>query len=647
MKNFLFAVSLDCPASPALGFKCKIGFDENKKRLNGTGFAWYLGDDFAAQIVKDCNSFEEAGMPKVLQEWRRFRSSIFMMNFYGASYDATLQNTQPYAKPLANREWSWMQQGDFDMHALRELAGDKRKMIYQPVGTTDSELTFSIILNRCIKKGYMNLREVGWSNLYSWFDELSKLGSANIVVSDGQYLVAYRTVKTDEKLFYARRKPHFKTNVLKSDTAEVSVDFSNGIDKLRTQVVFASEKLSDEPLWNEVMKGQMIVSASGTIVWDSAKDLKTSSMKIKKPENFLNQQELQLAASLTTTNNSMSEQKDGNAKPITEQYDHHPENAPEIEDILENNCVPVSRELDYYISNTLLNKGTRVMRVTHETIYTYDKPIERSEHVYRLIPMYNRFQQLLEYSLDVDVPAERMVYRDVYNNDVIHLTIDTPYRELSIISHSTVRIHRIDPDDFSHQLRKTKIPYAWMPGQRQTMQAFLIPPELPETQIRELTDYAMSFVRRNDYNLYDTLQDMNRTIYNDFEYKQKVTDFNTSAFEAYVLRQGVCQDFANLMICLARLLGIPARYRMGYIYTGADYGNKIQSEATHAWAELYIPYVGWRGFDPTNGKMVDQDYIRVACGRNYLDATPTSGTIYKGGGKETLRVNVRTEVVEE
>jgi transglutaminase-like putative cysteine protease len=105
----------------------------------------------------------------------------------------------------------------------------------------------------------------------------------------------------------------------------------------------------------------------------------------------------------------------------------------------------------------------------------------------------------------------------------------------------------------------------------------------------------------------------------------------------------VCQDFANLFICLARLLSIPARYRMGYIYTGVNYENTIQSEASHAWAEVYLPYVGWRGFDPTNGCMAGQDHIRVACGRNYLDATPTSGTIFKGGGKETLTVSVKIE----
>ena len=96
----------------------------------------------------------------------------------------------------------------------------------------------------------------------------------------------------------------------------------------------------------------------------------------------------------------------------------------------------------------------------------------------------------------------------------------------------------------------------------------------------------------------------------------------------------------------SRLLGVPARYRVGYIYTGGNYENKLQSEASHAWVEVYLPFIGWRGLDPTNGCAVAQDHIRVACGRNYRDATPTSGTILKGGGDEGLMVHVKiTEVL--
>ena len=66
------------------------------------------------------------------------------------------------------------------------------------------------------------------------------------------------------------------------------------------------------------------------------------------------------------------------------------------------------------------------------------------------------------------------------------------------------------------------------------------------------------------------------------------------------------------------------------------------AEASHAWAEVYLPDVGWKGFDPTNGTQVRTEHIRVAVGRHYRDTAPTTGTIFVGGGGETMEVFVQT-----
>lgn len=60
--------------------------------------------------------------------------------------------------------------------------------------------------------------------------------------------------------------------------------------------------------------------------------------------------------------------------------------------------------------------------------------------------------------------------------------------------------------------------------------------------------------------------------------------------------------------------------------------------------QVYLPEAGWKGFDPTNGVLTQTDHVRVAVGRNYIDATPTSGTLYVGGGAEKLEIEVRCEV---
>ncbi|MEN8185185.1 MAG: transglutaminase family protein, partial [Myxococcota bacterium] len=190
---------------------------------------------------------------------------------------------------------------------------------------------------------------------------------------------------------------------------------------------------------------------------------------------------------------------------------------------------------------------------------------------------------------------------------------------------------------------RDQLPLAWMPWQRQMMLPYLLPPELPESELMTLRDFAVGFALRNSSDLLATLLDMNATLHRDFAYVPGITNVETTPFEVFVARQGVCQDFANLLICLARLLDVPARYRVGYIYTGRDSANRLQSEASHAWVEVYLPGAGWRGLDPTNGCLVGADHVRVACGRHFWDAAPTSGTLYGGSGEETLSVQVRVE----
>jgi transglutaminase-like putative cysteine protease len=136
---------------------------------------------------------------------------------------------------------------------------------------------------------------------------------------------------------------------------------------------------------------------------------------------------------------------------------------------------------------------------------------------------------------------------------------------------------------------------------------------------------------------------MNLTLFREYRYVQGSTTVDTTAYDVYCQRCGVCQDFANLFINMARLLGIPARYVCGYLFTGNN-GNqgasRASSDASHAWAHLYIPNIGWKGFDPTNGVLPVTDHIRVSHGRHYRDATPTAGTLY-GTAEETMTTEVQ------
>ncbi len=287
---------------------------------------------------------------------------------------------------------------------------------------------------------------------------------------------------------------------------------------------------------------------------------------------------------------------------------------------------------------------SRQLRVRHETSYRYAAPVTRSTHALRLRPVTDPEQTLNRYNLEVTHADRVREFDDVFGNHVFRFQPTSPFDELRVVAESQVFTQPLTELPREPGLSRPQIPLVWMPWQRQMMMPYLLPDELSESELEALTEYAMSFVRRNGGDVIDAVLDMNWTIHREFAYVSGSTTMETTPYDVLQQRRGVCQDFANLLICLARLLSIPARYRVGYIFTGGRYANEIQSDASHAWAELYFPWVGWRGFDPTNGCVANADHVRVAVGRHFRDATPTGGVIYEGGGGELLTVDVRVEL---
>jgi transglutaminase-like putative cysteine protease len=290
----------------------------------------------------------------------------------------------------------------------------------------------------------------------------------------------------------------------------------------------------------------------------------------------------------------------------------------------------------------------RTLRVRHVTRYSYDQPVPRSVHRLHVRPITDWRQRVLSHTLTVNPDAPRVEYEDVFGNWATRFEVNQPYTELTIEAESVVEILDTEPFAFADlPIRPASYPLVWMPIQRTMLAPYLNPMELPEAQLQELTDYAMNIVQRNNFDLMETLFAINLSLYHDFQYTQGCTGLDTTPYQVFVSRRGVCQDFANLFITLARLLGIPARYVCGYLYTGNTPASRAQSDASHAWVQLYIPNIGWKDFDPTNGVLPQTGHVRVAYGRHFLDATPTMGTLYGTRSNERMHVDVSVGDVTE
>jgi transglutaminase-like putative cysteine protease len=497
-------------------------------------------------------------------------------------------------RSYAGRDFVFAQIGDLDQNGLHSLP-QQDAPAFEPIGRTDSEFAFCWIMNNLRATGARTLAGAGWEVIQDWFAKLCEFGQANFILADGIDIIAYRDLSGGIGLHWLRMTPPHPIERLVS--LGVDIDLSNSRTMHRTLWIVSSVPMSDGP-WESFEPGHMIVARKGAVRWTS--HLQTVAAPIEYGEAAIPALARETA--------------------LQENATIH---------------IPDTRPID-------LDEGVgKTLHVVHDTLYTYQQPVEGSSHIYRLRPVQDRYQDVIDFSISISVDGNAYEYEDVFGNQALQWETNAPYSELRLIAESTVRTHT--PRGMLAAGKRWTVPPVWLPWQREMMAPYLLAPELPPTQLRELSDYAQSFSDRQDRDLVETLSDINKTLHRDYRYVSGSTQLETTAYDVYVHRQGVCQDFANLFICLARLLNVPARYRVGYLHLGTDYENSQQSEASHAWVEVFLPIVGWVGLDPTNGRAVQTDYVRTACGRYYRDATPTSGTLFRGGAGECLTVVVRVE----
>ena len=139
---------------------------------------------------------------------------------------------------------------------------------------------------------------------------------------------------------------------------------------------------------------------------------------------------------------------------------------------------------------------------------------------------------------------------------------------------------------------------------------------------------------------------LNIALNRDMKYDGEATTVETPFEEAFAKRRGVCQDFAHIMLVLARQVGIPSRYVSGYLFHRTEDHDRSDEDASHAWVESWLPGLGWVGFDPTNNLIVSDRHIRVSVGRDYSHASPAKG-VFLGSADTELAVRVKVSMLDE
>jgi transglutaminase-like putative cysteine protease len=266
------------------------------------------------------------------------------------------------------------------------------------------------------------------------------------------------------------------------------------------------------------------------------------------------------------------------------------------------------------------------IRISHETVYRYEEPPRGLIQTLRLTPRNHDGQYVESWRIDVSENCQLDQHEDAFGNIIHVFSAEGPLAELRVMVDGEV-----DTQDTS----------GVVVGTIERFPPSLYLRETPLTRLDPaIAEFARLSARLGDDPL-KILHDLLERLHEQMTFDNGPTQATTPAAEAFALKRGVCQDLTHIFIAAARSMAIPARYIGGHFHRD---DGVTEQEAGHAWAEAFVPGLGWIAFDTANGLCATDAYVRVAVGLDYLGAAPVRGSRY-GGGTEALDVSVRVNQV--
>jgi transglutaminase-like putative cysteine protease len=295
------------------------------------------------------------------------------------------------------------------------------------------------------------------------------------------------------------------------------------------------------------------------------------------------------------------------------------------------------------------------LQVEHLTDYRYTASVELAHHVAYLRPSSVGGQQLESFELAIEPPpAHRRDETDAFGNHRLAFTLAGAHRALSVRMRARVRMSDATAFDASATLPweavRDRLRFAAGAAYEPASQFAAPSPYVP--RLASLREWAApSFTPGRP--VAAVAIDLMARLHREFTYRSQSTTLETPLEDVLAQREGVCQDFAHVMIGACRMHGLAARYVSGYLLTTTvhDDAQMVGADASHAWLAVWCPQAdgakaSWLELDPTNDLLPSQSHVRLGIGRDYGDVTPLRGVI-RGGGEHRLTVQVHTQRVAE
>jgi transglutaminase-like putative cysteine protease len=265
-----------------------------------------------------------------------------------------------------------------------------------------------------------------------------------------------------------------------------------------------------------------------------------------------------------------------------------------------------------------------LIRVSHLTSYHYDAPASSVIQILRVTPRNHDGQFVMNWRIDISADCRLEKHEDAFGNITHAFTAEGPFDTLRVLLEG-----QLETRDTQGIVRGAV--------ERFPPSLFLRDTALTEQNAAILAFAAETKAETGD-NVLKVLHLMLARLHKELQCQSAQSYAMTAAADAFAARRGGSHDFAHIFIAAARSLNIPARYIAGYL-RGDGGGDGGQS---HAWAEAFVPGLGWVAFDAANGICATDAHVRLAVGLDYLGAAPVRGTRY-GGGEETRTVKVQVD----
>jgi transglutaminase-like putative cysteine protease len=272
----------------------------------------------------------------------------------------------------------------------------------------------------------------------------------------------------------------------------------------------------------------------------------------------------------------------------------------------------------------------RRLKILHRTYYNFRAPVLLQPHRLLLRPREGPALHLESASLQITPTAQLRWLRDAYDNSVAVASFADPTAHLAIISECVVQQFDETPLDFLVADFAVDYPFTYEADSAEVLRPYLSSPA--PADLAAVGTWVHQYWHPGEpVQTYGLLDRLCTAISKSLRYQIREEPGVQTAIETLTRGVGSCRDFANLFMQAAQFLGLAARFVSGYLNSPFVDGS---SGSTHAWAEVYLPGAGWKGFDPTSGEIAGSRHIAVAVSRLPDAVSPVTGAFFGPPGAE-------------